>query len=191
MQFNLPEVGGFDLGRRGPAVDDFGTEDELHVLAVPALGGVGFDGVHFAGLGEEFAGGDGSTASDACGHDGELASVGVPEAGDDRVVEIAVCRLLNFAVHAPAELLARLRVLDPEMGHIGIVPETIAKVVGHSQRPRVVKSAEEDGWALTQIAQRGRIITQQCVVAATHLEKAGKAHQGLEIVKDNTAHLLV
>jgi len=69
MHYKLPEVGGFDLWRRGAAINDLGAQNELHVLAGPVLWRLGFDGFHVAGLGEELAGCNGASASNAGDYD--------------------------------------------------------------------------------------------------------------------------
>ncbi len=187
----LPEVGGDYFGRGGDAVDDFGAEDDLHILLVPVFGKMGLDGVHFAGLGEELAGGYGTSASDTGGDDGELAGVGVVKAGDDGVVAVVVGGLLDFAIDAPAELVVRLGVLDPEVGHVGIVAEAIAEIARHAQGPGVIEGAEEDGGALAKIGEGGGVFAEEGVAAVAHLEEAGEAHEGLEVVEDDAAHVLV
>jgi len=101
MHYKLPEVGGFDFGRRRAAVDDLCAYDELHVLASPVLWCLGFDGFHVAGLSEELAGGNGASASNTGDYDCQLAGVGIPKAGDDGVVAIVVCGFLHGAVDGP------------------------------------------------------------------------------------------
>ena len=191
MQINLPEVGGDYLGWGGDAVDDFSAQDDLHIFLVPVLGNDGLDDVHLTGLGEELTGSDGSSARDASGDDGELAGIGVAEAGDDGVVAVVVGGLLDFAIDAPTLLGVRLGVLDPEVGHVGIIAEAVAEIAGHAQGPGVIEGAEENSWALAEVGEGGGVFAEESVVAVAHLEEAGDAHEGLEVVEDDAAHVLV
>ncbi len=187
----LPEVGGDYLGRGGDAVDDLGAEDDLHILLVPVLGKMSLDDVHLAGLGEELAGGNRATASYTGGDDRKLAGIGVMKTGNDSVIAVVVGGLLNFAIDAPTQLVVRLGVLDPEVGHVGIVAKAIAEIARHTQGPGVIEGAEEDGGTLAEIGEGGGVFAEEGIAVVAHLEEAGKAHEGLEVVEDDAAHVLV
>lgn len=95
----LPEVSGFDFGRRGAAVDDLCAQHELHILTIPILRRARLDQFHIAWNGQELTGGNGSAASNASRDNRELASIRVQESRDDRIVAIVVCGLLQTAIN--------------------------------------------------------------------------------------------
>ena len=88
-------------------------------------------------------------------------------------------------------LVGRLGVLDPEVGHVGIVAEAIAEIACHAESPGVVEGTEKDGGALAQVGEGGGVFAEEVVVAVAHLEEAGEAHEGLEVVEYDAAHVLV
>lgn len=134
-------------------IDDLGTEDYLEIGFIS----VGFKGSYefrqMIGVCEKLSSGDRATTTNPGDDDGGLARIGVSEPGHDGEILIIVCGELLGPVDGPANSGGILRVNDTELGHIGIVGEVIAELLGEAECPGVIKCSDEDCWPVAKIRE--------------------------------------
>lgn len=151
---SIPDVDSEDAGAGGGLANDVGLQDDLKIPLVPVFRGSPFEFGEGAGVGEEGAGSFGPVLEDAGEEDHDFAGVGIEEAGDDGVVDVAVGGGPDAGEGPGAGVL--VAVDDGEALLAGgelFGVEGEAEIAGHFEGPLVVERADEEGGVFAEFSE--------------------------------------